>query len=222
MILKNQQYKILYNNSFKIAFLIFCLLILKSHSKQKKSVEELRDQILFKVQELDDYNFELFVNSGLDNPWFLIFHDEFCPHCKKVKELIDKLTSTNNLDTNIHESDYLGDSKTIIGLIDCNKNMLICFRFNITRVPYMIKINENFMYEYMEFPSIENFRNFILKKNNHSDKGLMIPEAINYFDYFIKSLEKFIKSLNKFNSNVSKRFLLNNKKLNSLNIILYE
>jgi glutaredoxin len=166
-----------------IIFLCFSFLITSTLQKEQYEL----------VHELNDTNFETLVNSGQKNPWFLIFYVDTCPHCKKAKEVINKISS--NKQNLLREKDENANTK--IGLIDCDKNNFNCFRFKISRVPYIIKIDKNYMYEYSEYPSIENFVNFMLQKNN-PEEGLEIPKVMGYLDFFTSALKEAATTLNEF------------------------
>jgi len=172
-----------------ILLISFSLLITSTLQKAEKQEEDSKEL----VHELDDTNFETLVNSGQQNSWFLVFYVDTCPHCKKTKEIINKISmSKPNI---LKERD--NNANTKIGLVDCDKNNFNCFRFKISRVPYIIKINKNYMYEFSEYPTIENFVKFMLQKNN-PEEGLEIPKVMGYLDFFISSLNEVAVSLNDF------------------------
>jgi len=145
-----------------------------------KASNEDSDFVL--INDLNDSNFESQVSNGTKNPWIIIFYVDSCPHCKNSKQTL------NNIANN---PDSISKSKIRLGKVDCDSNMFTCFRFKISRVPYIIIIDSNYMYELNEYPSNENIIKFInLKKD--TEEGLEIPRAVGYLEFFYKSLEELV------------------------------
>lgn len=159
-----------------LAFLILFNLI--------KSKDE--DSEYVSIHDLNDSDFDSQVNNGTKNPWFVIFYIDSCPHCKNAKQTLSSIS--NNPDS-------ISKSKIRLGKVDCDSNMFTCYRFKISRVPYIVIIDSNQMYELNEYPSKENLVNFInLKKD--SEEGIDIPHSVGYLEFFYKSLEELINLVN--------------------------
>lgn len=164
----------------KIIFVLFTLILINSTNSSQDS-----DSVF--VHELNDSNFDELVNNGVKNPWFVIFYINSCPHCKNAKTSLDKISN---------DPDRISKTNIKLSMVDCDKNMFVCFRFNISRVPYTVILQSNHMFEFSEYPSEENMIKFIREKKD-LDNGLPIPKPVGYLEYFFKSLEDLVKILNK-------------------------
>lgn len=166
----------------EIFFLLYISLTIIKLTKAEEESEGLL------VQEINDSNFESSVNNGLKNPWLVIFYIESCPHCKNAKNAL------NNLSNNPHR---LNKSSIKLSTLDCDKNMFSCYRFKVSRVPYIVIIDSNHMYEMQNYPNEENFANFINSKKNPDD-GLEIPDVIGYMTIIAKSFEELVSLMDSF------------------------
>ena len=164
----------------KVIFVLFSLVLINS-------INSSNDNDSVFVHELNDSNFDELVNNGVKNPWFVIFYINSCPHCKNAK------TSLDNISNN---PDRISKTNIKLSMVDCDKNMFVCFRFNISRVPYTVILESNRMFEFSEYPSEENMIKFIREKKD-KDNGLPIPKPVGYLEYFFRSLEDLVKILNK-------------------------
>jgi len=174
---------------------MFTILIVNNVNSYKAS-DDPNEMIIF---DLNDTNFDEKVNSGKDNPWFLIFYINSCPHCKNVNAIL------NNIPKNIN---LIQKKNVNIGRINCDSNMFSCHRFKILNVPYMVTIDKNYMYEFKEYPSKENIIKFINTKNENT-QGLEIPNVIGYIEFFYKSLEEGVRFVN----GTIENYLKNNLKI---------
>jgi len=150
-----------------------------------KTSETSDDSDFLSIHQLTDSNFESNVNNGINKPWFLIFYIDSCPHCRNAKSSLENISKN---------PDLVAKSNIKLGLIDCDSNMFTCYRFKISRVPYIVILDSNHMYELNEYPSKDNIVRFInLKKD--SEEGLVIPSAMGYLEFFYKSLEEVVHLL---------------------------
>lgn len=164
-------------------FLIISSPYIKSSSNDNNS----EDSDSIEIYNLNDSNFESNVNNGLKNPWFIIFYVDSCPHCKNAKQTLSSIA--NNPDS-------ISKSRIKLAQLDCDANMFTCYRFKISRVPYITIIDSNHMYELSEYPSKDNLVKFINMKKD-ADEGLEIPAAVGYLEFFFKSLEELVHLMNK-------------------------
>lgn len=177
-------------------FKIIILLFIVENFEKVKSIDNPNKIV---IDDLNDSNFDIKINDGLENSWFILFYIDSCPHCKNAKSSLENISKNSNL---------LSESNIKIGKLDCNSNMFSCYRFKITKVPYMIIIDKNYMHELNEYPSKENIMNFIKKKKD-KEQGLKIPLSVGYIEFFYKSLEEIVQLLN----NTIENYLKNNLKI---------
>ncbi len=170
-----------------LILLLSAATILQSAS-HKKSTSDLdsdnADNVL--IHDLNDSNFESFVGNGTKNPWFLTFYVESCPHCKNAKKTLKSIS--NNPDS-------ISKSRIKLGQIDCDVNMFTCYRFKVSRVPYIAIIDSNHLYELSEYPSKENLVGFINMRKD-TDEGSEVPKAVGYVEFFYKSMEELVQLVN--------------------------
>ena len=101
---------------------------------------------------LTSSNFDALVQNGVKNRWLISFYAEKCSFCKQTKSMINKL---------IDEGKIKND-KLKFGKVDLNTyNIRLQVRFNITRIPYTILVDNNEMYEMKFLPIEENVIKFL-------------------------------------------------------------
>ena len=147
---------------------------------------------------LTNSNFDNLVQNGNNNRWLIIFYTERCSFCKQIKTMINKI---------IEEKEFNYDIK--FGKVDLETNLKLQIRFNITRIPYIVLVNHNQMYEMKFLPTEQTFKNFVDSTNFDEFKEFQkdFPQDLSFFD-FLKNLiilafsdgaMKLNKILNKFN-----------------------
>lgn len=141
------------------------------------------------INNLTGSNFELEVKNGKNNKWLVVFYIETCPHCITAKEAISQVV---NSDT---------PQGAMFGQVECRSNMWLCMRFNINRVPYIVLIHDNKMFELDSHPTKTNLISFI-ENEKELDSALNIPAELTYLDMASKisgeALEMFNEHLDLF------------------------
>ena len=147
---------------------------------------------------LTNSNFDNLVQNGNNNRWLIIFYTERCSICKQIKTMINKI---------IEEKEFNYDIK--FGKVDLETNLKLQIRFNVTRIPYIVLVNNNKMYEMKFLPTEQTFKNFVDSTNFDEFKEFQkdFPQDLSFFD-FLKNLiilafsdgaMKLNKILNKYN-----------------------
>ena len=172
-------------NLTRLLFLSLISFILPASTTENEDLQNNLDEF-FKIHELTDSNFDILVDNGTKNPWLIIFFVNTCPHCIKAKSVLQQISKNP---TEILESN------TKLGIIDCDINIFSCYRFKISRIPYIIMLDSNNMYEFQDFVTEEILITFIKLKKDY-DNGLLIPNVLSYFDFLIKLLEEVTTFLN--------------------------
>ena len=147
---------------------------------------------------LTNSNFDNLVQNGNNNRWLIIFYTERCSFCKQIKTMINKI---------IEEKEFNYDIK--FGKVDLETNLKLQIRFNITRIPYIVLVNHNQMYEMKFLPTEQTFKNFVDSTNFDEFKEFQkdFPQDLSFLE-FLKNLiilafsdgaMKLNKILSKFN-----------------------
>ena len=105
---------------------------------------------------LTNSNFDSIVQKGEKNRWLIFFYADKCPFCKPIKSKINKL---------INEGKIKND-KIRFGKVNLNAfNLRLQIRFNVTKIPYTILIDNNNIYEMSFLPLEENIIKFLESEN---------------------------------------------------------
>jgi glutaredoxin len=130
---------------------------------------------------LTSSNFDNLVQNGNNNRWLIMFYTEDCSFCKQIKNMINKI---------IEDKEFNYEIK--FGKVDLMENLQLQIRFNITKIPYIVLVNHNKMYEMKFLPTESSFANFIDSTNFDEFKDLQkdFPENLSLFE-FLKKLVIF-------------------------------
>lgn len=142
------------------------------------------------IYDITDSNIGSILGDGKGSNWFLLFYLETCPYCKVAKESINTLAGRKELQG---EDSIIEDLH--IGKIECNNNQFACLRFNITRVPYIVMLYNDNMFEFNNYPSEDKLFDF-LKEDKLSDSALPIPPSYGYLGIAMRIFEEAVKILN--------------------------
>ena len=136
---------------------------------------------------LTDSNFDSLVNTNNNKvKWLLLFYVQNCKFCHQTIKIIEK-------DIIPH---YSKNSDIKFGLIDCDKNLWLAIRFNLSYTPYVVLIENNKLYQFKTFPGKDSFINFIDEEKTIED-SLTIPTSLS-------NIQKGIKIFKGFSSEISK------------------
>ncbi len=136
---------------------------------------------------LTDSNFDnLVITDNKKIKWLILFYVQNCKFCHQTIKILEK-------DIIPH---YSKNSDIKFGLIDCDKNLWLAIRFNLSYTPYVILIENNKLYQFKTFPGKDSFINFIDEEKTIED-SLTIPTSLS-------KIQKGIKVFKGFSSEISK------------------
>ena len=139
----------------------------------------------FEIQEITDSNISSLVDDGKDKSWLLMFYLETCPYCKVAKESFEKLSKRKEATLN----------SLNIGTIECSQNHWSCLRFNVTRVPYIVLINDELLFEFKSYVSEGSLAAFITGEKT-VESGLPIPQQMGFAYYMSLILKESVNVMN--------------------------
>lgn len=146
--------------------------------------------ICIEVQPIGDHNIDATVGDGKGANWLLLFYLETCPHCKMAKESLDVICNDEQLvgnETPVKDLHF--------GKIECSINNWSCMRFNITRVPYIVMLQNDKMFEFASYPTKQALFNFIVDEKT-VESGLEIPPPFGMMGVVSKVFEESVRMLN--------------------------
>ena len=148
-----------------------------------------------KIVIIEGDNLDLAINNSRDSNFklFLIFYVKNCPYCTRaLKVLKDQVIK--NFDE--QEDIFFGSVD-----LDNQLNVWVGLRFNITKIPYIILIENNKMYHYESQFEESLVLKFINEEKNLED-GQGIPNPVTFmkkFEVAVQELTERMQSiLNKF------------------------
>jgi hypothetical protein len=154
---------------------LLSIIIVFQHSYSKKE-----------IITIDDFTFgEALQNSTKTySKLFIIFYTYRCPYCSHCIKVLKEQVIKNYEDTD----------RINFGLVNLNEpgNLWIGIRFNITKIPYIILIEENRMYTFNEQFEESAVLQFINEEKFVED-SLEIPQEVGYF----RKLKLFVNELTK-------------------------
>ena len=154
--------------------------------------EQEKDEIAV-VIELNDSNFDSIIQDGNNNRWFILFYLETCYHCHRAKEVLNRILELR---------DYEIINNIKFAEIEININSKSDVRFNISKTPYIILVENNTMYELDLYPNEKNLKNFISTDLRNVTKDLKPFPHINILKYhfilFKNTLSFIVEKLNEY------------------------
>lgn len=146
-----------------------------------------------KIFDLTNESFDKLVlpeNEIISKKWLIVFYGENCPSCDKTIKLLNQEILR----------EFEKNPKINFGSVNCDSpdNFWLNVRFNITRIPYVILIIDNKMFEYNYYFEKFHIIDFINEEKDEKD-SLLIPEPISYYDK-VKFSSKY--SMNKINKKI--------------------
>ncbi len=139
-----------------------------------------------RITELNDDNFENLVNltqNHLVNA--IIFQSEECSECKDAYKIFEKTFEKVN------------QNKYKFFKIDCIQNIYTCLRFNITRLPNILILENGFYYQDSNYLTDYSFLSFLNEEKNQ-ERGKSIPNSYTYSEMFFNSLNDIFSMMNRF------------------------
>jgi len=139
------------------------------------------------ITNISDSNFDTEIKpiEG-EKPWLLVFYMSGCPYCTKALSALEKIRRHN-----------IG-LETRFGMIDCNENIYSCYRFNVTRVPTIVIIDQGKMFlPEIKMISETSLYQFI-KEEKSIDEAVEVPKTIGMLSLVFRSFEEAIRYMNDF------------------------
>ena len=165
------------NNSYiLLIFLIFCLFKLFS---TKNVIEIEGEQLDKEIKNSNESKFKL----------FLIFHVKNCHYCTHALKILNE-----QIIKHFDEEDEI-----FFGSIDLDNqlNVWLGVRFNITKIPYIILIKDNKMYQF-ESQFEESFVLKFINEDKNIEDGEDIPEIITFGRKFKVAVGELTENIQNF------------------------
>lgn len=152
-----------------------------------------------KIMIIEGDNLDVAIKNSIESKFklFLIFHVKNCPYCTRALKVLKEQIVKN----------FEEEEELFFGSIDLDNqlNIWLGFRFNITKIPYIILIENNKMYHFESQFEESLVLKFINEEKNLED-GENIPEPVTFktkFKIAVKELTESMEGLmNKIGINV--------------------
>ena len=159
----------------------------------QKSSENQEKYTVPEVIELNDSNIDSIIKDGIYNRWLILCYLETCYHCERARQVLNDILESGN---------YPVINSIKFAEIEVQKNIKSNIRFNISKVPHIILVENNTMYELELYPSEKNLLNFIGTDFRNVTKDIMPFPHMNIFKYyyaiFDNSVSEIVKKINDF------------------------
>ena len=141
--------------------------------------------------ELNDSNIDSIIKDGIYNRWFILCYLETCYHCQRARQVLDDILESGN---------YPVINNIKFAQIEVQKNIKSNIRFNISKVPYIILVENNTMHELELYPSEKNLLNFIGTDFRNVTTDIKPFPHMNIFKYYYAifdySVSEIVKKIN--------------------------
>lgn len=156
-----------------------------------QSEKKEENSIVNEVIELNDSNIDSIIKDGNYNRWLILLYLETCYHCKRARQTLNDI---------LESGDYPVINNIKFAQIEVQKNTKSNIRFNISKVPQFILVENNTMYELELYHSEKNLLNFIATDFKNIIKDLKPFPHMNIFKYYYAifdySVEEMVKKIN--------------------------
>ena len=146
-----------------------------------------------KIMIIEGDNLDIAIKNSIESKFklFLIFHVHNCAYCTRALKILKEQVVTK----------FKEEEEIFFGSIDLDNqtNIWIGLRFNITKIPYIILIENNKMYHYESQFEESLVLKFINEEKNIED-GEDIPEPVTFkkkFKIAVKELTENMQGLMK-------------------------
>ena len=140
------------------------------------------------ILEGDQLDSQIKLANQKHNKLFLIFYVNNCQYCKMALKILKTQIIKNFEDV----------EEVSFGSIDLDqqKNIWIGLRFNITKIPYIILIENNKMFLYQKSFEANTVIEFIKEEKNIED-ALDIPKEMTFLNKFKSAMEELSEKIEK-------------------------
>lgn len=141
-----------------------------------------------KIIVIEGDNLDLAIKNSTENKFklFLVFHVKNCPYCTHALKVLK-----NQVLKNFDEEEEI-----FFGSVDLDNqlNVWVGLRFNITRIPYIILIENNKIYHYENQFEESLVMKFINEEKNIED-GENIPQPVTFRQKFYVAVDELTERL---------------------------
>ena len=102
--------------------------------------------------ELNDSNFDSTIQNGNNNRWLILFYLQTCYHCTRAQDI---------LNTTLELQEYENINNIKFASIEVSKNPKCSVRFNITKIPYIVLVENKTMLELDSYVTEQKIFDFI-------------------------------------------------------------
>ena len=141
-------------------------------NKEKEEIEELVD--------LNDSVFDSIIQNGNNNRWIILFYLDYCIHCARAKKILNQILKSK-IYTNVNNIKF--------GSVDIENNQKTKIRFNVSKVPNIILVENNNYIEYDLYVNEKNIVEFIRINFTNNTNGIKPFPKYNIFKYFFALFE---------------------------------
>ena len=156
-----------------------------------KFTENQEKDTIPEMIELNDSNIDSIIKDGIYNRWFILCYLETCYHCQRARQVLDDILESGN---------YPVINNIKFAQIEVQKNIKSNIRFNISKVPYIILVENNTMHELELYPSEKNLLNFIGTDFRNVTTDIKPFPHMNIFKYYYAifdySVSEIVKKIN--------------------------
>jgi hypothetical protein len=142
------------------------------------------------IKEINDSNIDSVLGDGTGSNWLLMFYLDSCPHCKNANDVFRKISYRTEL-----EEEDAPVKNLQIGKVECNGNNWACLRFNVTRVPLIVMLQNDKMFELDTYVTEDKLYNFIVEDKLVS-QGEKIPPILGWTGIVFRIFEESVSMMN--------------------------
>ena len=182
----------------KIIFIYIILIISETIKTEEEDIISQNTDInqssfiINKIYELNDTSFEYVITESKTYRWLLLFYSNENNNCSKAKEEIKNIYNSYN---SLNELRY--------AQMNIDNNLMTKIRLDINKVPYIILLENETIYEMNLTLNYDNLEDFIFTIFSESKESLKpLPKKVNllYIKWFLfnQILNNYIQKFNKY------------------------
>ena len=165
--------------NFKLIHIFLFILILQVGLTKDNNDSDLSDKnkTQEEIIELDDSNFDSIIQNGYKNRWLILFYLEKCYHCKRARTVLNSV---------LELKEYKNINNIKFASIEIDRNSKSTIRFNVTKVPYIVLVENKNMLEFDSYVSELKIIDFIETNFTNVTNDLISFPQRNLFKYYYK------------------------------------